>query len=93
MSHFAVLVVGEEVEKQLAPFQENNMGDCPEEFMTFFNKEEDPDMIAEYEEADEETKAEYPTFAKYLKEYHGYTADEKTGKIGYWENPNAKREW
>lgn len=32
MSHFCVLVVGEDVKKQLAPYQENNMGDCPGEF-------------------------------------------------------------
>ena len=35
MSHFTVLVVGDDVEKQLAPFQENNMGDCPGEYMEF----------------------------------------------------------
>lgn len=35
MSHFTVLVVGDDYEKQLAPFQENNMGDCPEEYLEF----------------------------------------------------------
>lgn len=35
MSHFTVLVVGEDPEKQLAPFQENNMGDCPREYMKY----------------------------------------------------------
>lgn len=35
MSHFAVLVVGDDVEGQLAPYQENNMGDCPREYLEF----------------------------------------------------------
>lgn len=35
MSHFSVLVIGENYEDQLRPYQENNMGDCPEEFMEF----------------------------------------------------------
>ncbi len=41
MSHFTVLVVGDNVEEQLAPFQENNMGDCPEEYMEFEDKTEE----------------------------------------------------
>lgn len=38
MSHFTVLVIdtkGVELEKHLAPFQENNCGDCPKEFLAF----------------------------------------------------------
>lgn len=41
MSHYTVLVIGEDVEQQLAPFQENNMGDCPSEFMEFVDFEDD----------------------------------------------------
>ena len=37
MSHFTVLVIGDNPEKQLAPFQENNMGDCPKEYLEFFD--------------------------------------------------------
>jgi len=33
--HFAVLVIGYDIEKQLAPFQENNMGDLPDEMLKF----------------------------------------------------------
>ena len=40
MSHFTVLVIGDNPEEQLAPFQENNMGDCPEEYLEFFDDEE-----------------------------------------------------
>jgi hypothetical protein len=35
MSHYTVLVIGPDIERQLAPFQENNMGDCPREYMEF----------------------------------------------------------
>jgi len=62
MSHFTVMVIGDDHEKQLAPYQENNMGDCPEEYLEF-NEDEDCNF------------------------------DEKAGKKGYWENPNAKWDW
>lgn len=39
MSHFTVMVIGANVEEQLAPFQENNMGDCPKEYMEFNDQE------------------------------------------------------
>ena len=35
MSHFTVMVIGNNVVDQLAPFQENNMGDCPVEYLEF----------------------------------------------------------
>lgn len=45
MSHFVVLVVTKtpdkrEVEAALAPYQENNMGDCPREYLEFLDIEE-----------------------------------------------------
>jgi hypothetical protein len=45
MSHFAVAVFtkegGKTVEELLAPYQENNMDDCPEEYLQFTDKEDD----------------------------------------------------
>jgi hypothetical protein len=41
MSHFTVLVIGNDPEEQLKPFQENNMGDCPREYMAFNDLEEE----------------------------------------------------
>lgn len=35
MSHFTVMVIGENPEQQLAPFQENNMGNCPKEYLKY----------------------------------------------------------
>jgi len=42
MSHFTVLIIGSNVDDQLAPFQENNMGDCPAKYMAF---EDDQDNL------------------------------------------------
>lgn len=197
MSHFKLLVVGENVEEQLKPYQENNCGNCPEEFLKFFDVEDEyrekwengttksfycsshsswgicvgednfnlisntdrnhtvvldidknTDM-GSYFKADgkyrcygrtvkidgrsqpEEhiwievmgilktdhpdknicfdgkikarvidppvevlLKDEYPTFEALMKDYAGYdNPDPKTGKYGYWENPNAKWDW
>ncbi len=39
MSHFTVWVIGDDHKKELAPFQENNMGDCPKEYLEFRNVE------------------------------------------------------
>lgn len=39
--HFTVLVVGPDPESQLAPFQENNMDSCPEEYLEFEDNTEE----------------------------------------------------
>lgn len=44
MSHFAVAVILKDVndlKKTLAPYQENNMGDCPKEYLEFTSTRED----------------------------------------------------
>jgi len=38
MSHFTVLVLGPNPEEKLAPYQENNMGDCPDEYLEFVDE-------------------------------------------------------
>lgn len=48
MSHFSVLVIGDDVEKQLTPYQENNMGTCPPKYMEFNDVEDE--CRKEYEE-------------------------------------------
>jgi len=57
MSHFTVLVIGENPEEQLAPFQENNMDDCPEEFLEFHDME---DELRDNYETDTVTKVVMP---------------------------------
>ena len=56
MSHFTVAVITpslDSLEDLLAPFQENNMGDCPEAYLEFINVE------AEYKQRYETDTAEY----------------------------------
>lgn len=39
--HFTVMVIGDNPEEKLAPYQENNMGDCPEEYLEFCDRTEE----------------------------------------------------
>jgi len=41
MSHFSVLVIGPNPEEQLAPYQENNMEDCPKKYLSFYDVEDE----------------------------------------------------
>jgi len=94
MSHFTVAVICddiENVEKMLAPYQENNMDDCPKEFLAFNNVEEQ--YQKEYEEEKPDVKKKYPSFKEYIEEYCGYHYDEDQKAYGYWENPKAKWDW
>lgn len=93
MSHFTVMVIGENVDAQLAPFQENNMGDCPPEYMEFNDMTDE--VRDEYDELGADGKEKYPTFELYVEDYHGYKAHEIDGetRYGYYENPNAKWDW
>ena len=49
--HFSIIVAGDNWEEQLAPFQENNMGDCPEEYLEFYVDGETYPTREEAEEA------------------------------------------
>jgi len=58
MSHFTVLVIGDDVEGALAPFQENNMGDCPKEYLEFHSHEEE--LKKDWEANEDTVKSFYP---------------------------------
>lgn len=76
--HFTVLVVGENFEKQLAPYQENNMGDCPKEYMKFYSAEEE--YMEEYNN-NTATKIKMPDgriLDRCDKEFHVKKADNHT---------------
>lgn len=53
MSHFTVLVIGNDIEKALAPYQENNMDDCPKEYLRYcvHDKDYNSHWFASKEEA------------------------------------------
>ena len=46
--HYTVLVIGDDVVEQMAPFQENNMGDAPSEYLEF--EDETEEFQKEYRE-------------------------------------------
>lgn len=100
MSHFAVIVIGEDVEAALAPYQENNMGDCPPEYLGFVDETED--VANGWAELDESERAKHTSIAAYAAAEHGYrehrtveVAPDEHGveRFGYLENPNAKWDW
>jgi len=85
MSHYTVLVVGENIEEQLAPFQENNMGDCPNEYLEFNDVEEEynesykTDTAHCYVEPDGKPHCKYDSRFKETGEYicpDGWTEEE-----------------
>lgn len=101
MSHFTVLLIGDNIEEQLAPFCEsldyNNEEDRP--FLEF--KDDSEDLISynenkpfEYAFEGKTPREVYPTYEAYLKDWAGLSEkDTHTGKYGYWYNPNAKWDW
>ena len=130
MSHFTVVVIGSEIDEQMAPYTEQ---DFEEQYAKFEdtedesleesnNKEVDIVVLADgslhnkyedqfrkydpknfgsnyvYPEDSIIRKGKfselYPTFEEYMEGWHGTSArDEKTGRYGYWCNPNAKYDY
>lgn len=85
--HFPVSVISknrEDIEKLMAPFQDNNMGTCPRQYLTFVNAEQ------EYEK--EEHSRAYASLYEFAND-NGYAFNESKGVHGRWENPNAKWDW
>lgn len=91
MSHFNVAVILKDIndlEKVLAPYQENCDGDCPKKYLKFYSVLEE--CKKDYEKEKEATKINYPTLKDYIEKYCLYEYDESQKDYGYWENPNAK---
>lgn len=77
------LIAGENYEEQLAPFQENNMGDCPEEFLDTYTYTDEV-TGDDWMDFDNEEKA---------KEYCAEVGVEFDPKYGYWTNSKARWDW
>lgn len=117
MAQFAVLVVGDDPEKQLSPFgdlTDNNLDfvetelDCRKQFeneTATMVKLPNGEYVTNWSEAAKNLKIYnsslytevqipvnhlYKSFEDYIKDYHGYEIDSKTGKYGYWTNLNKK---
>jgi hypothetical protein len=99
--HFLVFVISATPDEQLAPFQENNSGTCPEEYLEFFDVEEDyrekyqSEILFEPENEVHHLKPMrevFPTFDAYMAEVYG-PKDERIGRYGDWFNPDAEYDW
>lgn len=93
MSHFTVMVIGKDPEALLAPYQENNMDDCPQEYLEFSVKYTFEEAKKEWEKVEANGEYHYDTLEECMEDYHGYTFDEKENAFGYWHNPNTKWDW
>lgn len=87
MSHFTVLVIGDNPEEQLQPFHEYECTGIKDEYVIFHAKPID-ELNNEYEKH----KDDYNSFEEFLQDWHGYEMNEN-GQWGRWTNPNAKWDW
>lgn len=82
------LIAGENYEEQLAPFQENNMGDCPEEFLDIYS-------YTFYSYVNGEQCFECADFSseEEARECCKNKGVEFNVSDGYWTNSRAKWDW
>lgn len=81
MSHFAVAVISrtpEEVDSLLAPYQENNMGDCPPEYLEFVDTEEDERYTYENGYTEKVQAPDGQLFDKYDPQFKDTNSDDFT---------------
>jgi hypothetical protein len=103
--HLLVIVIGEDPDEQLEPFQENNFDTCREEYLEFHDQEDAfreryRTGILDYPGAEAHDPEAYgkpfrevfPTFEDFMDAFYG-PRDEKTGRYGEWFNPNAQYDW
>lgn len=79
MSHFAVAVISrtpEEVDYLLAPYQENNMGDCPSEYLEFVDTEENGRYAYENGYAEKLQAPDGQLFDKYDPQFKDTNSDD-----------------
>lgn len=94
MSHFTVMVIGENPEEQLRPFNEQPEGADAEELFELSDSTdearaqyEDPKFMvwaSDKDRRDVPVKQKYKTFEAFCKKYHGYKCVD--GRWGYMQN-------
>jgi hypothetical protein len=97
MSHFCVLVIGEEVEEQLAPYSESD-----EEYMQFkvYSQEDLDAFTLEYPDVYQNYVKEYEASDKkdsfvdfWAQDWHGVDYNEEKEAFGFFTNEKAKWDW
>jgi hypothetical protein len=98
MSHFTVMVVGEDVEKQLEPFwgldlsEEELKKDPRAKFEVEIKAKDVEKEFAKYKKNRKGDDPSYKSIEEWIEDWHGYYPNEK-GDYGYYHNPNAKWDW
>lgn len=91
MSHFTVMVIGNDVEGQLQPFHEYECTGIKDQYVVWVDGTDE--VRAEFE-GSAEHKKEYGDLATFARKYYGYEESEsEPGKYGRWTNPNRKWDW
>lgn len=90
MSHFTVMVVGDDFKKQLQPYHEYECTGVEDEYVSFVPTDESQEEI---DSAYKENGKKYTSKSNFMEEYYGYEFDEKTKKWGNLTNPNSKWDW
>lgn len=85
------MVIGDNPEDQLSPYQENNMGTCPEEFLEF--QDETEYLKKCWDEMSQEEKDEYDNSFDNYAEDEGYEKHPGGDKYGCYTNPRARWDW
>ena len=103
MSHYTVLVIGENVDKQLWPFWELDLSeeelknDPRAEFIGNIKQEELEEKFKEFLEKEkkylEENKIEYSSATEWVRDWFGYQFNTELESWGYYKNPNQKWDW
>ncbi len=103
MSHFTVLVVGENVDEQLHPFWELDLNedeikmDSRAQFFIEIKKDElekkFEEFLKEEKEYIEKNSIIYETAEEWVKDWYGYILNLEAGGWGYYKNPQQKWDW
>jgi hypothetical protein len=90
MSHFTVLVIGKEIDKQLQPYHEYECTGIEDQYVTFVGTDETEEELQEIF-VKMKDKYNYKTFDDFMTNYYGYI--QQNGKWGRLTNPNSKWDW
>lgn len=97
MSHFTVLVIGENIEDQLNPFWELDLSHedlINDPRAEFFEQTSIEDLENEFENFKlEGHDKEYKSVKEFAEEWNGYFLNKEGTAYGYYKNPNAKWDW
>lgn len=88
MSHFSVMVIGDNVDQQLQPFHEYECTGIQDRYVIWVDHTDE--VKAEWEK--EERRSEYADIDTMARDWFGYDSD-GNGGWGRRTNPNAKWDW